>query len=102
ASLVATIPAAMLPPLSVFLVTLAGVIVLVPGLTLTVAISELASRQLVSGSARLMGAVALFFAIALGVAVGSQAGAGILGFHPALVRTHALGDLWRWLAILAA
>jgi len=102
ASLVATIAAAMLPPLSVFLVTLAGLIVLVPGLTLTVSISELASRQLVSGSARLAGAVALFFAIALGVAVGAQVGAAIVGGHPAPVVPQPLGEMWRWAALVAA
>jgi uncharacterized membrane protein YjjP (DUF1212 family) len=102
ASLVATVAAAMLPPLSVFLVTLAGLIVLVPGLTLTVAISELASRQLVSGSARLAGAVALFFAIALGVAVGAQLGARLAGGLPPAIEPVALGDAWRWVALVAA
>jgi uncharacterized membrane protein YjjP (DUF1212 family) len=102
ASLVATVAAAQLPPLSAFLVTLAGLIVLVPGLTLTVSISELASSQLVSGSARLAGAVALFFAIALGVAVGSQLGAALVGGHPPRVDAVPLGDLWRWAALLAA
>jgi uncharacterized membrane protein YjjP (DUF1212 family) len=102
ASLVATVAAATLPPLSVFLVALAGLIVLLPGLTLTVSISELASRQLVSGSARLAGAVTLFFAIALGVAVGSQVGAAIVGGHPALVAPQPLGEAWRWAALLAA
>jgi uncharacterized membrane protein YjjP (DUF1212 family) len=101
ASLVATVAGALLP-LSVFLVALAGLIVLLPGLTLTVSISELASRQLVSGSARLAGAVALFFAIALGVAVGSQVGAAIVGGHPAVVTPQPLGEAWRWAALLAA
>ncbi len=102
ASLVATIAAVMLPPLSAFLVTLAGLIVLVPGLTLTVAISELASRQLVSGSARLAGAVAVFFTIVLGVAVGSELGARLAGSHPAAVAPLPLGELWRWAALVAA
>jgi uncharacterized membrane protein YjjP (DUF1212 family) len=102
ASLVATLAAAAWPPLSVFLVTLAGLIVLVPGLTLTVAISELASRQLVSGSARLAGAVALFFAIALGVAVGSRLGERLAGGEPATVHPAALADAWRWAALVAA
>src|SRR6185436_10879835 len=102
ASLVATVAAVMLPPLSVFLVTLAGLIVLVPGLTLTVSISELASRQLVSGSARLAGAVVLFFAIALGVAVGAQLGASLVGGQPPRVDAAPLGELWRWGALVAA
>ncbi len=102
ASLVATLAAAAWPPLSTFLVTLAGLIVLVPGLTLTVAISELASRQLVSGSSRLAGAVALFFAIALGVAVGAQLGAKLAGANPPAVEPAALGEPWRWGALVAA
>jgi uncharacterized membrane protein YjjP (DUF1212 family) len=102
ASFVATLTAATLPPLSVFLVTVAGLIVLVPGLTLTVAISELASRQLVSGSSRLAGAVALFFVIALGVAVGTQLGSALVGAQPAHVEPAPLGDGWRWLALLVA
>ena len=101
ASFAATVAAAAWPPLSVLLVMLAGIIVLVPGLTLTVSISELASRQLVSGSARLMGAIALFFAIALGVAVGGRLGAVLVGVPPP-VEPEPLGALWRWPALLAA
>jgi uncharacterized membrane protein YjjP (DUF1212 family) len=101
ASFAATLAAVTLPPLSAPLVTLAGLIVLVPGLTLTVAISELSSRQLVSGSARLAGALTLFFAIALGVAVGSQLGVRLVGLpgpaHPA-----PLGGMARWIALVAA
>jgi uncharacterized membrane protein YjjP (DUF1212 family) len=102
ASLSATLAATALPPLSAFLVTLAGLIVLVPGLTLTVAISELASRQLQSGSARFAGALTLFFAIALGVAVGAQLGDRIVGGAPPPIVPEALGDAWRWAALVAA
>jgi uncharacterized membrane protein YjjB (DUF3815 family) len=89
-------------PLSVYHVTLGGLIVLVPGLTLTVAFNELASRQLVSGSARFAGAVALFFLIALGVAVGAQIGAALTGGPPPAVVPLPLGAEWRWAALLAA
>ena len=101
ASFAATVAAVAWPPLSVLLVMLAGIIVLVPGLTLTVAISELATRQLVSGSARLMGAVAIFFGIALGVAVGGRLGAALVG-TPQPFEPEPLGALWRWPALLAA
>jgi uncharacterized membrane protein YjjP (DUF1212 family) len=101
ASFAATVAAVAWPPLSVLLVMLAGIIVLVPGLTLTIAISELANRQLVSGSARLAGAVALFFGIALGVAVGGRLGAALAGVPPDVVPT-PLADGWRWVALLAA
>jgi uncharacterized membrane protein YjjP (DUF1212 family) len=102
ASLAATLIAFAWPPLSVYLVTLAGLIVLVPGLTLTVAINELASRQLVSGSARFAGAVALFFVIALGVAVGSQLGAVLTGGAGRDVTPVPVDDGWRWAALVAA
>lgn len=59
-------------PFAVYLTTLASLIVLLPGLTVTIAMRELATRHLVSGTARLMGAVLLFFQLGFGVALGSQ------------------------------
>ncbi len=53
---------------------LAGLIVLIPGMTLTTAVNELATRHLVSGSARLMGALIVFVMIGFGVAVGLRIG----------------------------
>lgn len=74
ASLLATLAAATGVGHNAFLVTLAGLIVLVPGLTLTVAMNELASRHLVAGSARLAGALTTFVVLAFGVAIGAQIG----------------------------
>ena len=51
-------------PLSVLVATIAGLIVLMPGLTLTTAMTELATRHLASGTARLSGAFITFLAIA--------------------------------------
>lgn len=62
-----------------FVVILAGLIVLVPGLTLTVAVSELATQNLVSGSARLTFAGMSLLQIALGVAFGQQVSLHIFG-----------------------
>ena len=59
-------------PISAHRVALASVIALVPGFTLTVALSELAVRHLASGVARLAGAITTFLAIGLGVGVGSR------------------------------
>ncbi|MEL6497376.1 MAG: threonine/serine exporter family protein [Planctomycetota bacterium] len=59
-------------PMNVKIVTLAGVIALVPGLSLTVAINELATRNLVAGGARLLGAVVILVSIGLGVALGTR------------------------------
>lgn len=61
-----------IPGVDAYTVTLGGVIVLIPGLTLTLAVTELASRHLVSGTARLMHALIVFVLIGLGVALGQR------------------------------
>ncbi|PRQ07032.1 hypothetical protein ENSA7_32560 [Enhygromyxa salina] len=48
---------------------LSALIVLVPGLSLTLAMTELATRHLVSGTARLAGSLTVFVTMAFGVAV---------------------------------
>lgn len=71
-------------PLSIYLATLGGLIVLLPGLTLTSAIGELNSQHLVSGTARLTGAIVRFLGIAFGVALGAKVASLVLGaVHPA-------------------
>jgi len=52
------------------LVTLTALIVLLPGLSMTQAMSELSVRNLASGTARLMGAATVLLMIAFGVALG--------------------------------
>ena len=69
----------LLSPLSVLIATLGGLIVLVPGLTLTTAINEMAMRHLASGTARLSGAFITFLGIAFGVALGNRIGTVLLG-----------------------
>lgn len=59
-------------PIAPETVTVAGLIVLIPGFTLTVAMNELATRHLVSGSARTAGAVLIFLVIGFGVALGTR------------------------------
>ena len=56
-------------PVSLRIAILAGLIVLLPGLTLTVAMTELATRNLVSGTARLTAAAMTFLEITFGVAL---------------------------------
>jgi uncharacterized membrane protein YjjP (DUF1212 family) len=79
ASLLAVLASAVLAPLSVYTVTLAGLIVLIPGLTLTIAIIELATRNLSSGTSRLSAAASLFLMIGFGVALGQHLGRLVLG-----------------------
>jgi uncharacterized membrane protein YjjB (DUF3815 family) len=59
-----------------------ALIVLVPGLTLTVAMTELATRNLVSGAARLSGAVLMFMTIGVGFALGNRLGVLAFGELP--------------------
>jgi uncharacterized membrane protein YjjB (DUF3815 family) len=52
--------------------TLASLIVLMPGMSLTNAMTELTTRHLAAGTARLMSAFMVFLAMGFGVALGSQ------------------------------
>ena len=78
--------------------TLAGLIVLVPGLTLTIAMSELSTKNLVSGTARFSGALVLFLSMGFGVALGSKLVESILG-TPHIAEPTALPG-WTELAAL--
>ena len=88
-------------PYSVYIATLGGLIVLVPGLTLTVAMTEIATRHYVSGAARLLSAFALFMTIAFGVVLGARLGAALFG-APELTAPLALPPWTEWLALLVA
>jgi uncharacterized membrane protein YjjP (DUF1212 family) len=69
--------------LSTYVATLGGLIVLVPGLALSAAIAELNSQQLVSGTARLTGAMVRFLGLASGVVLGAKVAGLVLGAAPA-------------------
>jgi uncharacterized membrane protein YjjP (DUF1212 family) len=71
-------------PLSVPTATLAGLIALVPGYSLTVALIELTTGHLASGSARLVSTLLLFFTIGFGVAMGGQLAGHLPGGVPSL------------------
>ncbi|MEM1044155.1 MAG: threonine/serine exporter family protein [Bacteroidota bacterium] len=60
-------------------VALASIIVLVPGLSLTVALVELATRHLASGTARLAGAASVFLTITFGAYLGRVVAAVAVG-----------------------
>ena len=85
AAFLATGAAILLGPLSVFVATLAGIIVLVPGLTLTVAMTELSTRHLLAGTARLSAAFTTFLGITFGVALGNSVGIKLFGQPPFVV-----------------
>lgn len=54
------------------LVVFASLFVFVPGLSLTLAMTELATGHLVSGTARLVGAITVFLQLALGMLLGAR------------------------------
>jgi uncharacterized membrane protein YjjP (DUF1212 family) len=99
AAFLATVGAHFFPPASVYIVTLAGLIVLLPGFSLTIALTELATRHLASGTARLAGALAVFLTIGFGVAVGNRLGEALVGATGTAPVVAVLG--WtEWVALL--
>jgi uncharacterized membrane protein YjjB (DUF3815 family) len=71
-----------MPPMSLYVAMAGGLIVLFPGLTLTTAISELATRHLQSGTSRMMSALILLVSIGFGVALGVETGRWLFGSAP--------------------
>jgi len=61
-----------LQPLRQEIVILSGLIVLIPGLSITIALSELSTKNLVAGTARLTGAITELLKLSFAVALGSQ------------------------------
>jgi uncharacterized membrane protein YjjP (DUF1212 family) len=81
------------------IIIMASLIVIIPGLNLTIAMTELAAKNLVSGTARLMGAMVDFFKISFGVMLGHQMGKFLYG---QLSQDFAIpvDNIWHWPAIL--
>lgn len=98
ASLLVMAFAAKVTPVAGNLVTLAGLFVLLPGFTLTVALEELASRDLVSGTVRLTSAFITLFGLILGVALGGQLAERLFG----AARLAPTQPLPAWTYLLAA
>lgn len=60
------------PGLQVDIVILSGLIALIPGLSLTIAMTELSTKNLLAGTARLMGAVMELLKLSFGVLLGKK------------------------------
>src|SRR5262249_6407306 len=82
------------------LVTVAALLVLLPGLSLTVAMTELATRNLIAGTARLMSAVIVLLELAVGVALGDKLASTLVGVHAAV--TIPLPEWTRWLGLVVS
>jgi uncharacterized membrane protein YjjP (DUF1212 family) len=92
ASTIAILVAAYLGPLNLNTVIIAALIVLLPGLTLTNAVNELASQHLVSGTARFAGALMTVLKLAIGSMIALTA-AQLLGIAP-MVRSLRPQPMW--------
>ncbi len=100
AAFLAHLAAVLWPGTSAPVVTLAGVVVLLPGLALTTALTELALRHLAAGSARLLGSLTNLLTMAVGVGMGIQVGRLCCGPTPTIT-VAALPD-WTLPAALLA
>jgi uncharacterized membrane protein YjjP (DUF1212 family) len=87
------------PGINIPLIVLSSVIIFVPGLALFMGLSELSSRNMVAGTARVMDAVMQLFKLYFGAYLGVAAGFSLFGenqYHPA----ESLPYWATWLAVL--
>lgn len=99
ATFIATAVSAWIVPLSVKSVVLAALIVLVPGMTLTNAVRELSSQHLVSGVARVAGAIATLLKLTFGTVAAAQICA-VLHIIPTAPPLPPLPEWAQWPALL--
>ncbi|MDQ7049901.1 MAG: threonine/serine exporter family protein [Enterobacterales bacterium] len=78
-------------------VIISGLIILLPGLSLTIALTELATQNLVSGTARLSGTATTFIQLAFGSALGVEL-ASRFGYH---INQSGLSPVAPWSVFLA-
>lgn len=90
--------AAWIVPVVPYIPTLAAIVTLLPGLTLTVAINEVAHGHTVSGGARLTGVMMTLLQLGFGVAMGKQVATAAVGALPS-VHPEALAP---WIVVGAA
>ncbi|MGE0322477.1 MAG: threonine/serine exporter ThrE family protein [Polyangiaceae bacterium] len=83
-------------------ITVSALIVLVPGLTLTVAMSELATAHLMSGTARFAAAAVTFLQMGLGVGLGRELVHRLLGSTPVAVGSAPLPGFAELAALVLA
>ncbi len=81
-----------------FISAVAGIVLLLPGFMLTVAMSELATQNYLAGTGRLTGAFVLLFLMGAGLAIGTQIS---LAWLPAVPLPESVAALPAW-AIWAA
>lgn len=98
ATIIATVVAVYLVPIQVRSVVVAGLIILLPGMSLTAAVRELSSQDLVSGTARMAGAMAVVLKLAFGTVAATQVCA-LFGLVPPPVPLLAIPAWTEWVAV---
>jgi uncharacterized membrane protein YjjP (DUF1212 family) len=107
ATLASLILATLIPGVQAEVVCIAGLVVLLPGLSLTLALSEIATKHLVSGTSRLAGSLSVFACMAVGVGL-ARAIAAHLGLGGGAAASSAsmwfgeLPTLVRWSALIVS
>jgi len=101
AALVAVLVAAFIAPLNLNTVIIASLILLMPGMALTNALSELTAQHLVAGTARLFGALSTLLKLTIGVMVALSM-TQLLGIEPQVRDAWAQPDWVEWLAVPCA
>ncbi len=100
ATLIATAIAVHVEPIAVRSVIIASLIVLMPGMTLTTAVRELSSQHLMSGTVRMMGALATLLKLAFGTIAATQL-CNLIGWVPVGGPESPVPPWATWLAVLA-
>jgi uncharacterized membrane protein YjjP (DUF1212 family) len=100
AALASGLASAVWPSIAPSLVTVASLVILLPGMSLTLAITELATRNLIAGTARLMSAVIVLLELVVGVALGERGAAAVASVHTS--PPIPLPEASHWVALLAA
>lgn len=92
---------AVLPQQSPFIAAVAGVVLLLPGFTLTVAMSELATENFLAGTGRLAGAFMLLFLMGAGLVIGTKISLAVLPIQPpSPIAALPAWAIWPMLALL--
>ncbi|GAA0707499.1 threonine/serine exporter family protein [Dokdonella soli] len=100
ATVIATAIAVYVAPLALRSVVIASLIVLMPGMTLTTAVRELSSQHLISGTARMMGAVATLLKLAFGTVIATQL-CTLFGWVPGNGSEAGVPRWTEWIAVFA-
>ncbi|GAB6194991.1 threonine/serine exporter family protein [Lysobacter xanthus] len=101
AGTMAVLAASLVAPLNQNTVIIASLVVLLPGLTLTNAVSELTGQQLVSGTARFAGALTTVLKLGIGVLVALYA-LDLAGLAPVARASRPQPEWLEWIALALA